>query len=108
MDKQKTDIKIGTVTFWTKENSIQFNDNNTTLLAQFYTEEGSILIMKDSDNKVKFFHVYLGKGRTDIEYDVSKLDPNKRHMFAFTWSVQEKELAMYIDGQKVTSAKIKY
>lgn len=29
---------------------------------------GSIFVLKDSDKKVKFFHVIMGKGRSDIEY----------------------------------------
>lgn len=108
MHNQKIDIREGTISFWINENKLQFNDNQVTPLLQRSTLNGSIFIVKDNDNKMKFFHVYLGKGRTDVEYDVSNLKPSKRHMVAVTWSIKNKEIIMYIDGEKVASSKINY
>jgi hypothetical protein len=61
--------------------------------------------LKDVDNKVKFFHVTLGKGRSDIEFDVSTLDSNKPHFFAITWSKKNKENQLFIDGKIVAKTK---
>jgi len=101
-------IEEGTITFWVQPNKISYDDNSVFPLAQFDPPNGSILILKDSDKKIKFFHVYLGKGRTDIETDVSKLERIKKHFFVFTWSVNNKELKIYIDGKQKTVQEIKY
>jgi hypothetical protein len=101
-------IEEGSLSFWTKPDQLDFNDSKIYTLMQLNPTDGSILILKDSDNKIKFFHVYLGKGRTDVEYDVSKLDKNKKHMFAFTWSVVSKEATIYIDGKLRSTTRIKY
>jgi len=108
MNNQKFDIKEGTISFWIGEGKIQFDDNNIHPLIQLNSSEGSIFLVKDNDNNLKFFHVYIGKGRTNIEHDVSSLDTNKRHMIAVTWSIKNKEIIMYIDGEKVAKEEIKY
>ncbi|MDI6591729.1 MAG: hypothetical protein QME61_02200 [Patescibacteria group bacterium] len=41
-------------------------------------------MIKDEDNKLKFFHVILGKDRTDVEVDVSNLALDKPHHIAVT------------------------
>ena len=58
-------------------------------------EEDSIFLVKDSDNKLKFFHVILGKGRTDVETDVSKLSYDEDHYIAVTWSVTTRQISFY-------------
>jgi hypothetical protein len=108
MSNQELDIKEGTIDFWVKEGRIQFNDNQAIPLIQLSPSNGSIFMVKDSDNKLKFFHVYLGKGRTDVEYDASSLNPNQKHMIAVTWSLKNKEVIMYVDGQQVAKTEIKY
>ncbi len=108
MSNQKLDIKEGTISFWINEGKVQFNGSQAIPLIQLSPSNGSIFIVKDSDNRLKFFHAYLGKGRTDVEHDVSLLDPNQRHMIAATWSLKNKEIIMYIDGQQVAKTEIKY
>ncbi len=108
MHNQEADIREGTISFWIDENKIQFNDNKIAQLFQLSPLNGSIFLVKDNDNKLKFFHVYIGKGRTDVEHDVSNLEPNKRHMIAVTWSVKNREIVMYIDGKNVANTKINY
>lgn len=108
MNNQQLDIKEGTITFWINEGKVQFNDGQTIPLTQRSLSNGSIFMVKDSDNKLKFFHVYLGQGRTDLEYDVSSLNPNQRHMIAVTWSLKNREIIMYIDGQQVAKTEIEY
>jgi len=104
----QTSIFEGTITFWVGANKVDFSNNEAVPLFQIDPIGGSIFIVKDSDNKIKFFHILLGKGRTDVESDVSKLDVTKKHMFAFTWSIKAKELKLYIDGTLKNTAKIKY
>ena len=104
----QSNILEGTIEFWIKEKKVDYSNNQAIPLFQINPLGGSILIVKDSDNKIKLFHVFLGKGRTDIECDVSKLDKSVKHMFAFTWSVKNKELKLYIDGKLKKSATIKY
>lgn len=101
-------IKEGTVEFTVNANKVKFDNHQIVPLAQFSPQEGSIFIVKDADDKLKFFHVYLGKGRTDVVYDVTKLDSNTAHHFAFTWSVSAKEIKIYIDGKEVARTNIKY
>jgi len=53
--------------------------------------------------------VLLGKGRTDVEVDVSNLSSNEPHHIAATWSITKKEIALYIDGgKKIAKSDIKY
>lgn len=108
MTNREMDIKEGTISFWINEDKVQFNDGQAIPLMQHSPSNGSIFIVKDGDNKIKFFHVYLGKGRTDVEHDVTSLDPKQRHMIAVTWSLKNKEIIMYIDGQQVEKTEIKY
>lgn len=108
MNNSKIDIMEGTINFWTNAQKVQFADNEVTCLFEGNSPDGNISIVKDRDNKLKFLHEYRGKGKTGVEYDVSGLDPNKRHMITGTWSVKNKELALYVDGQKVASSKINY
>ncbi|MDA3862827.1 MAG: hypothetical protein PF689_03060 [Deltaproteobacteria bacterium] len=108
MDKSEMDIREGTISFWVQPGNIVFNDNKVTPLVELNPKNGSIFMVKDSDNKLKFFHVYLGKGRTDVEYDVTSLDPAIKHMFAVTWSLKNERIVMYVDGKSVSEAAINY
>lgn len=107
-NSQKSDINEGTIEFEVNADKINYSNGEVVPLFQISPQGGSIFILKDVDNKIKFFHVYLGKGRTDVEYDVSNLDKNKKHMFVFTWSVKNREIKIYIDGVLKKTAKISY
>lgn len=98
MDTNKLKIDEGTISFSIKENKIIFNDSKTTPIFAINPEGGSIFMIKDADNKLKVFYVVLGKGRVDLESDVSHLEQNKKHMIAYTWNLKEKKLKLYIDG----------
>lgn len=104
--KVSLNINEGTITFTTKENSLFFCDNALTTLASANPQGGSILMLKDSDNKIKVLFAVLGKGRVDLEYDVSNLSSDKKHMFAFSWSLNDKKMVLYIDGEKVAEKEI--
>jgi hypothetical protein len=101
-------IEEGTVSFWINPNKVDFSDDSTVPLVNLNPPNGSIFIVKDNDKKIKFFHVFLNHGRTDAEADVSYLDKNIKHMFAFTWSLKEKLTKIYIDGKPVAKSLIKY
>lgn len=108
MDNNQLRIEQGTVSFWIKEKAVNFNDGNITRFFEVNPEGGSILCVKDNDNKLKIFFVVLGKGRVDIEHDVSDLDTQKRHMIAFTWSLKNKQLQLYLDGQVVQTKAVPF
>ena len=108
MSNPNVDIEEGSVSFWTKEGAVKFNSDDSILFVQLDPQNGSITILKDSDNNLKFFHLYIGKGTTRLEYDVSDLNPNEKHMIAATWSLSRREVNLYIDGEKVATAGIKY
>jgi len=78
-------------------------------LVNIIKSDGSLFIIKDNDNKLKCFHVILGKGRTDIETDVSELGKNEAHMIVVTWdTINSKKLSLYIDGKEINKQDIKY
>ena len=117
MGNQEANIKEGTISFWIEAGRIQFNDGVKTSIIEFKPLDGSISLVKDSDNKLRFSHVYLRKGDginddniecTDVKYDVTSLDPNKRHMIAVTWNLKNGEIIMYIDGKEVAKTEIEY
>jgi hypothetical protein len=103
MENNQLTIDEGTVTFWIPEKSIKFNDGQSVILANINPLGGSILIVKDDDNKLKVMFVVLGRGRVDIEYDVSELDNQKKHMVAFTWGLKQHEIKLYLDGKLLGS-----
>ena len=94
----KLNIEVGTVEFWVRENKVSWNDYRSNPLFELSKSGNSIFIVKDSDNKLKFFHVYLGKGRTDVEIDVSDLGDDRAHHVVATWDVNGKKICLYING----------
>lgn len=104
----KIDIEKGSISFWIEANKIKFADNELYPFVDINNPKGAIFIIKDADNKIKFFYVYLGKGRTDIEWDCSKLEDDKKHMIATTWSQEDKEIKLYVDGELKETSKMEY
>lgn len=98
-------IEEGSIAFWVRNNKLRWNDGMLTPFVNLNKNNGSIFIFKDADNKLKFYHVTLGKGRSDIEFDVSNLDSSKDHMIAVTWSKENKENQLFIDGNLVLKTK---
>jgi len=107
MENKKINLDEGTIVFWIHANKVNFNDDKFTPLKNQDTEKGSIFILKDADNKIKFFYVYLGQGRTDIEWDCSNLDSSIKHMIAVTWSQSNKQIKLFVDGKLKDTSKIK-
>lgn len=108
-ESSEWNVNEGTIEFRVKKGKLQWNDGLVHVLVNLSkTGQGSIFIVKDSDNKLKFFHVILGKGRTDVEADVSELSSSEDHHIAATWSVKNKETCLYIDGERVARSEIEY
>ncbi len=106
---ERLNLEEGTIEFWARAGKLRWNDGLIQVLINISNEQGSIFIVKDSDNKLKFFHVFLGKGRTDVEIDVSDLSSDEDHHIAATWSVNSKQIALYIDGgEKIAKSEIRY
>lgn len=108
MNNETLKIEEGTINFWIKENSLDFSDNNSTQIFNINPEGGSILCVKDNDNKLKFFFVVIGKGREDVEFDVTNQEQSKRHMITFMWNLKNKELNLYFDGENKVKKTINF
>jgi hypothetical protein len=103
---EKIDIREGTIEFWVREDKVKWSDNQKTVLFNIPVNNvGSLFMVKDDDNKLKFFHVILGKGRTDVEVDVSNLALDKPHHIAVTWSLKERKVILYVDGGELRNEK---
>jgi len=96
-------LEEGTINFWIPRKLFNYNDRKSHILLTKSNNQGSILILKDTDDKLKFFHVLIGKGRTDVEIDVSNLSGEDRHMVTATWSLASKQINLYVDGDKKTA-----
>lgn len=106
--ENKFNIEEGSVTFWIEANKIKYDDGKSTILLNESNKDGSIFIVKDGDNKLKFFHVYYGFGRTDVEIDASHLSSKEKHFIAVTWNVAKKEINLYVDNKVSSKSEIKY
>lgn len=108
-DINNLNIEEGSITFWTKASQISWHGSDTVPFFEKSFDGNSIFILKDADSRLKFFHVYFGKGRTDVELDVKDLNINERHFIAATWSIKSKEISLFVDGNKLTNTqKINY
>jgi len=111
-DYSKLDLSVGSLEFWVRENKLDWSDGKATILFNIAKSNGSLFVIKDSDNKLKCYHVILGKGRTDIEIDILKLDKfdkNKAHQTVITWDINtDKKLSLYIDGKLAGAKNIEY
>ena len=106
MDNKAT-IKQWTIAFWIESNKLIYNDNKDSVIFTLNPEWWSILMNKDENNALHVAYVVLWKWRLDLNYDVSKLDPNIAHMIALTWNIQDK-LSLYIDWQLACSKNIEF
>lgn len=106
---KEIDIREGTMEFWVREDKVRWNDNKSNVLFNITVNNtGSLFMIKDDDNKLKFFHLIIGKGKTDLEVDVSNLSLDKPHHIAVKWSVSKKEVGLYVDGKLEDKKEITY
>ena len=109
MENSKINIEEGSITFWTKAGNVNWAGNDVAVLFEKSFDGNSIFILKDSDSKLKFFHVYFNKGRTDVEINVKDLNPEERHFIVATWSLVSREISLNVDGNKfISKQKIEY
>ncbi len=110
MDRQKNKFNIeeGSVAFWVKKSTVNWSGEDVVRLFEITEGGNSIFIVKDSDAKLKFFHVYLGRGRTNLEVDVSDLISEERHHIVAMWSVSKKNLLLYIDAKMRGEEKMSF
>jgi len=111
-ETNKLNIKEGSISFWTKANQVDWSGEGIVTFFEKSFDGNSILILKDSDSRLKLFHVYFEKGRTDVQIDVKNLDNKEKHFVVATWSVVSGEISLYVDGgnnpKLVQKEKIKY
>lgn len=99
---EQIDIREGTIEFWAQEDKIQWNDNKQNVLFNIpVNKAGSLFMVKDDDNTLKFFYVMLGQGRADTEVDVSTLSSDEPHHIVATWSLKDRKANLYVDGGKL-------
>lgn len=103
-EEDEIDFNIGTISF-PSINDIQKIDWMKDNVLVNIIKDGNGLFIQKSDGKLKCYHVILGRGRTDVEADVSHLDNEKNYVVAFTWNVKS-NLEIYIDGEKLASTPI--
>ena len=108
MSSYEWNISEGSIVFWIRKGKLDWSDGLTHVLVNLSNEQGSIFLVRDSDNKLKFFYVVLGKGRTDTETDVSELNINLDYQIGITWSLKNREICLYIDGKIASKNTINY
>lgn len=109
LDPNTIDIVEGTVSFWIRKEIVKYDDDKVYFFVNINNPQGAIFILKDSDQRLKFHHVYYDKGKTTVEIDVKDLDSNDKHFIAATWSLSKKEINLFIDGdKKIAKQLIKY
>ena len=107
MSEHKLNIHEGSAIF-VEAKGVKYNDGKLRVLLHTRTEEGSIRLVKDSDNALKFSHVLVGVGTTEVQYDVSSLSPETGHIFIATWSTKSGKVNIYVDGKPVAKTEMQH
>jgi len=92
----KINLDEESVNFWIPHNAINFNDSRNYKLFAHSSSEGGILIVKDSEKKLKAVYVKIGVGKKEVSVDVSSLEKENRHMVTLTW--KEGSINLYLNG----------
>jgi hypothetical protein len=106
MQYEDITIQKGAITITIEPKEVLFNDGRRQPLWQRNLGGGRLLLVKDSDNQLKFSHTVVGAGHTAISYDVSGLDPSVTHKIAASWSISAGEIVLFVDGDRVASAEM--
>lgn len=102
----KLDFGEGTLSFWVPEGAIDYDDNKFIYFINHNTNEGYLKIIKDKDNGLKVFYDYFDNGRCNLNTSVAELDNDDKHHVAVTWSLKERMIKLFIDGQERDSCDI--
>ncbi|MCD4741362.1 MAG: hypothetical protein K8R67_02605 [Desulfobacteraceae bacterium] len=92
----KLDVRSGGIKFSIPEN-YGYDDQKNHKLVDYSDESGSVSIKKDSDNKLKLSHFAFGKGRHDLEYDVSDLVSSEPHIVSAKWNSNSNEYQLNVE-----------
>ncbi len=96
----------GTLTFRIPEGSLDYKDNKFFYMINYEGNGGSLKIYKDVDNGIKVKYVYDGKGYCNLNTMADMLDDNDEHVVHVTWSLEDRKIVLYIDGQEKDSGDI--
>ena len=99
------DIREGRIEFGVGKGKVKWNDNRETVLFNITVNGGNLFMIKDKDNKLKFSHIFVGKGRTDVEVDAFNLPFDESHHIEVRWSLKEKKVTLCVDGDKLKVEK---
>lgn len=101
----KINFNEGSLTFWIPEGTLNYGDNKFVYLINYFSKEGSLKIVKDKDNGIKVFYNYINNGKCVLKVEAEDLDDDKHHI-AVTWSMPNRKVVLYIDGQESGSCDI--
>ncbi len=96
----------GTLTFRIPRDSLDYKDNKFFYLINYEGNGGLLKIYKDLDNGIKVYYAYKGKGYGHLNARADELDDKDEHMVDVAWSLKERKLTLYIDGEERDSCKI--
>ena len=96
----KINFNKGSLSFWILEGSIDYEDNKFAILVNYTLKEGALKIVKNKNNGLQVYYDYKNNGKCSLTTEASDLDNNKKHMVAVTWSMENLEVILYIDGKK--------
>jgi len=97
---KKINFGEGSLTFWIPKETLNYGDNKFIYLINYVSEEGSLKIVKDKDNGLKVFYNYLNNGKCILKVPVQDLDDEEKHYIGVTWSMPNRKVILYIDGQE--------
>ncbi len=97
----------GTVSFRIPKGSLNYKDNKFFYLINYEGSGGILKIYKDIDNGIKVYYAYKRKGYGSLNTKADELDDEHEHLIDLTWSLNKREIILYIDGEKRDSCKIK-
>lgn len=103
---RKIDFNKGSLSFLIPERVMDYGDNKFINLVNYNSKDGSLKIVKDKDNGLKVFYDYKNNGRCFLEASTKELDDNDEHEVAVTWSLSDREVILYIDGEEIEKCEI--
>jgi len=98
----------GSLVFAVQRGTGQWNDGLMHLLVDISNPQVDISIRKDPLGRLMFTHLLFDRGSTTVGAIVSNLSRETGHVFIASWSLKNKEIALYIDGERVASTRISY
>lgn len=106
MQYEDITIQKGAITIHIEPMEIIFNDGRRQPLWKRNPGGGHLLLVKDSDSRIKFSHSAPGAGQTEVSYNATSLDPTVAHKIAASWSISVGEIILFVDGDQVANAEI--